>query len=405
MSAPADRSRLRALLSLAFARTASLDARVDRLAAARLGPLPLPLVFVALVLLANLALNLVSDIAPGYDDREQLADMAAWAWGYRGVQPPLHTWLIKLVDLAVGSDIAAIYVTRSAVLCVIAVLLYRIGRELQLSRQGAGAAALGLFLMPTVGWEAQRSFSHSLSGMLFTALFQLAVLMLLRRRSTGTYALTGASAALALLGKYNSLIGLAGAACAIVLLPEVRKRLRAGGMLVAAAVGAAILAAPLTWLAAGRLETLDDSAGKFGFHGSGSFLLDRLEGAGEFALNTLSYCGPLIVLALIAGLVACIDGRIVRGSLARLGVGTRYLLTAIAASFLLAFALILVSGTTEVKGYWLHPILITLPAAAAAILEAVDATGWANRFLIFCAIILALASVVAFVLRAYGIGM
>ncbi|MAU94992.1 MAG: hypothetical protein CMP81_03735 [Fulvimarina sp.] len=405
MPVPADRSRLRALLSLAFEWTAPLDARVGWLAEARLGPLPLPLVFVALVLLANLALNLVSNISPGFDDREQLADMATWAWGYRGVQPPLHTWLIKLVDLVVGSDIAAIYVTRSAVLCVLAALLYRIGRELQLSRQGASAAALGLFLMPTVGWEAQRSFSHSLSGMLFTTLFQLAVLMLLRRRTSGAYALTGAAAALALLGKYNSFIGLAGAACASVLLPEVRKRQEARGLLVAAAVCAAILAAPLAWLVAGRLETLDDSAGKFHFHGSGSFFLDRLEGAGEFALNTVSYGGPLIVLALVAGLVAAIDGRLVHGGLARLGAGTRYLLTAITASFLLAFSLVILSGTTEVKGYWLHPVLITLPAAAAAILEAVDSTGWANRFLIFCAALLAVASVAAFTLRAFGIGM
>ena len=387
-----------------FARTAALDAAVARFASARLGPLPVALVFVGLVYLANLVLNVVADPPPGFDDRQQLAEMGRWAWGYSGVQPPLHTWLIKLVDLVVRSDVAAVYVTRFTVLFLLATTLYRIGRALQLSRQGAAAAALGLFLMPTVGWEAQRTFSHSLSGMLFTALFQLAFLRLLRRRTTGAFVLTGASAALAVLGKYNSLLALAGSACAGLALPAIRHTLRLRGLVVAAAAFVAILAAPLVWLAAGRIETLDDSVGKFGFHGSGSILLDRLMGLASFVVQTLAYGGPLLAMALAAALVARLDGRAVRGPFGRLGPGGRYLFTAIGASFALALLLILASGTTQVKGYWLHPILITLPAAVAAILEAYDRTGWANRLIVFCAVPLALASVVAFTVRAFGIG-
>ncbi|NDW06027.1 glycosyltransferase family 39 protein [Jiella pacifica] len=387
-----------------FARTAALDAAVARFASAQLGPLPVPLVFVALVYLANLAINVVSNPPPGFDDRQQLAEMGWWAWGYSGVQPPLHTWLIKLVDLVVESDIAAIYVTRFTVLFLLATTLYRIGRELQLSRQGAAAAALGLFLMPTVGWEAQRTFSHSLSGMLFTALFQLAFLVLLRRRTTGTYVLAGSSAALAVLGKYNSLVALAGSAAAGIALPAVRRALRVRGLFAAAVAFLAILAAPLFWLAAGRIETLDDSADKFGFHGTGSLLHDRLTGLADFAFQTLAYCGPLLGVALAAAFLARLDGRAVRGAFGRLGPETRYLATAIGASFALALLLVLASGTTELKGYWFHPILITLPAAVAAILEVYDRTGWANRLIVFCGALLALASIVAFVIRTSGIG-
>ncbi|MCE7027570.1 glycosyltransferase family 39 protein [Jiella avicenniae] len=386
-----------------FARTAMLDAAVARFASARLGPLPLPLVFVALVYLANLAINVVASPPPGFDDRQQLAEMGRWAFGYSGVQPPLHTWLIKLVDLVVGSDIAAIYVTRFTVLILLATTLYGIGRELQLSRQGASSAALGLFLMPTVGWEAQRTFSHSLSGMLFTALFQLAFLVTLRRRTTGSYALMGASAALAVLGKYNSLVAIAGSAAAGLALSAVRPALRTSRIAVAAVAFLAILAAPLAWLAAGRIETLDDSADKFGFHGSGSMLLDRLAGLADFAFQALAYCGPLLGVALAAVVLARLDGRAVRGAFGRLGAGTRYLVTAIGASFALALLLVLASGTTVLKGYWFHPILITLPAAVAAILEVYDRTGWANRLIVFCGALLALASIAAFVVRTAGI--
>ncbi|MBP0617608.1 glycosyltransferase family 39 protein [Jiella mangrovi] len=398
-SADGGQTRLRSL----FARTALIDRAVARFAAGGIGPVPLPLAVIIAVFLVNGLCNILAKAPPGFDDREQLTDMADWALGYRGVQPPLHTWLIKLVDLVVQNDLAAVYSARAIVLCLLASTLYGIGRALRLSREGAAAAAFGLFLMPPVGWEAQRAYSHSLSGMLFTALFQLAMLMLLRHQTRGSYALAGASAALAVLGKYNGLIALFGAAMAATALPDLRGRFRLRGLGLATAVFLAVLAAPMVWLAS-RLGTLDDSVGKFRIGAAESLLADRLDGIIAFAGSCLAYAGPLLVVALGVWIVAQADGRARRVASRELRSETRYLLAAIASAFALALVLVLASGATAVKGYWLHPVLITLPAAVAALLEALDRTGWANRFVIFCALPLALASVAAFVFRAFGIG-
>ncbi|TFF24930.1 hypothetical protein E3C22_05965 [Jiella endophytica] len=392
-----------ALLGALFARTAFIDDAVGRFAAARVGPLPLPLAVIALVFIANCLLSIVARVPPGFDDREQLAAMGHWALGYSGVQPPLHTWLIKLVDLIVSDDIAAVYITRSLILCLLAAVLYGIGRALDLSRDGAAAAAFGLFLMPPVGWEAQRAYSHSLSGLFFTALFQLAMLMVIERNTAKSYILAGASAALAVLGKYNGLIALAGAIGAGLAWPDLRGRFRLRRLALAAAAFLLVLAAPMAWLAS-RLDTLDDSVGKFQIGQAGSALAVRLEGALAFLGGCLAYAGPLVAVWLAAWIVARIDGRATPLSPKGLRPEVRYLLTAVAASFALSLVLVLGSGATEVKGYWLHPVLITLPAVVAALLSAVDPTGWANRFVIVCGLVLSLASVAGFLLRSAGIG-
>ena len=176
------------------------------------------------------------------------------------------------------------------------------------------------------------------------------------------------------------------------------------GLAVAAAAFLVVLAAPLAWLAAGRIETLDDSVAKFALNGSGSLLLDRLTGLSDFLVKALAYCGPLLGVALAAAILARLDGRAVPGAFGWLKAGARYLVTAIGASFAMALLLVLASGTTVVKGYWFHPILITLPAAVAAFLEVYDRTGWANRLIVLCGALLALASVLAFVLRIPGLG-
>ena len=390
-------------LGFLFARTAFIDAAISRFASARLGPLPVPLVVVALVYLANFILSLIADTRPGFDDREQLEQMGQWAWGYSGVQPPLHTWLVKLVDVVVQDDLAAVYATRFILLFLLATLLYQIARALQLSREGATAAAFGLFLMPPIGWEAQRAYSHSLSGLLFTALFHLAVLLVLRRKNGWTYVLAGVGAALAILGKYNGLLAIAGGTVALLAWRDLRALVRPRGVLFAAIAFAAVLALPLVWLGS-RMDTLDDSVGKFNIPESGSVVLTRLEGILAFAGACLSYAGPLIALAVIAVLVALADGRAGRVRITGLAPETRYLMTAVATSFAIALVLVLVSGATEVKGYWLHPVLVTLPAVSAALLGSIDRTGWANRLVIFCALPLAVTTVAVFAFRAVGIG-
>ena len=341
----------------------------------------LPLLFVGLVFLAKLGLILGSGETPSFDDREQLRDMTSWAWGYSGVQPPLHTWIVKALSFAVPGDLAAVYAARFLVLLLTLVALYGLAKVLRLGRTASAACMLGAFLMPQVGWEAQRAFSHSLSAMLFSVVFLVAVAAAVRYGSWTAYLMLGVSAALAILGKYNSLILIASAGLALAATPDLRRSIDGPRLAGAGLAAVAVLAAPGLWLS-GHWGKLDDSAAKFAFDGFQSFWLDRLVGGGILLVQILGYVAPLLIVAAIglASASRSTGTRLVRPP--AIDTATLGIAAIIATSLAACLVLVLVSGATMVQPYWLHPALIASPAVVAAFLEKLDPTKRALRFLV-----------------------
>jgi 4-amino-4-deoxy-L-arabinose transferase-like glycosyltransferase len=377
----------------------ALGEAISQFAEGRVLRAPMPLVFVAVVFAANLLLNMLNGEV-GYDDREQLAHMATWAWGYSGVQPPLHTWVVKLLVPLFGDGIDAVYAARFLVLILLFAVMHAAARLMGLSREAAVAAALGLFLLPQIGWEAQRSFSHSLTGLLGAASSLAALYWALRDGGRLPYAALGLAAAVAILGKYNGAILLLGLALGTAMVPFLARRIRPRRLLLSLAVFSAATAGPAIWLAS-RLGTLDDSAHKFEMGGTASPVLDRLAGFGSLLLAIGAYAGVLLGLVLLA-LPRGGRRRALRDARGRLRADapSSLLLGAMGASLGLLALGLAVAGATNVETYWLHPILVFAPLAVSAAFDGVPDGRRVNRVLIGCGMLVALLTLLVFAVRA-----
>ncbi|KQT82160.1 hypothetical protein ASG48_16070 [Aurantimonas sp. Leaf443] len=386
-----------------------VDEAIGAFCRARILGIPAPLLFVGIVLLSNLGLNLATGVAAAADDREQLTYAGAWALGYSGVQPPLHTWIVRLVALVAGEQLAAVYIARFAVLFGVFAATWTAARILRLSREASAAAMLGLFLLPQIGWEAQRTFSHSLTAML-GCLCVFAVLARLLRApsagdgaaqapaSPGLHVALGLAAAAALLGKYNSGLFLLAAAIALATQPALARRLSPRGLLLSLATAALVLAAPALWLM-DHAERLGDSAGKFAFGAAGSFLGDRAAGLLDLAGQTALYVAPLVAVAILAG------GRraLRRNAEAPGDAACRLAARSILVGLGLAALAVAASGATQVKIYWLHPVLILSPLAVAASLGPRDGSA-APRAIVAAGLIVGPLTTAIFAARLFGFG-
>ncbi len=364
--------------------------------------MPTALLFVAAVFTLNLVLN-IEDGTVGYDDREQLRHMTSWAWGYSGVQPPLHTWIVKSMVPIFGEGIDAIYAARFLVLLLVFIVMYGAARLMRLTPEGTAAAVLGLFLLPQIGWEAQRSFSHSLTGLLGAVGCLAALLWVLRDGRRIAYAALGLAAAVALLGKYNGAILLLGLAAGTLSAAPLARAIRPRRLLLSLGVFLAAIAGPAVWLS-GRIGTLDDSAHKFEAGGTASPILDRLAGMGSLLLAIGAYSGlfaGLVLLALPPG------GRLkaLQDAARRVSeqAEVRLVVVAIVAGLVLLAVGLFVGGATNVETYWLHPLLVFTPLAVASAVDGLPAGARVHRATIGSAVLAAIVTVLAFVLRAFGL--
>ncbi|WAJ30926.1 glycosyltransferase family 39 protein [Antarcticirhabdus aurantiaca] len=364
----------------------------------RIVGIPASLLFVAAVFALNLVLN-IEDGTVGYDDREQLQHMTRWAWGYSGVQPPLHTWIVKSMVPIFGDGIDAIYAARFLVLLLVFIAMYAAAKLMRLTPEGTAAAVLGLFLLPQIGWEAQRSFSHSLTGLLGAVASLAALLWVVRDGRRIAYAALGLAAAVALLGKYNGAILLLGLAAGTLSAGPLTRAIRPRRLLVSLGVFLAAIAGPALWLS-GRIGTLDDSAHKFKAGDTSSPILDRLAGMGSLSLAIGAYSGLLVGLVLLAlpagGRLQALQGAARRVSEQA---KVRLVFVAILVGLVLLAVGLLVGGATNVETYWLHPLLVFTPLAAAAAFDGLPAGSRVHRATIGSAVLAAIVTVLAFVLR------
>ena len=200
----------------------------------------------AYFLLQTVIRVLVSDSAE-LDESHQLLCVQEWRWGY-GSDPPLYTWLQRLVFLIVGPGILGLALLKNTLLFSAFSFTYLGAKELTRDERIALLATLSLFLFPQIAWESQRDLTHSVLAMtLGAATFYMAV-KVWRSGSAALYALLGLCAGLGTLSKYSYCMFALALGAAALTIPTFRRALLSKRALISLAVFGLVVVFHLNWV-------------------------------------------------------------------------------------------------------------------------------------------------------------
>jgi 4-amino-4-deoxy-L-arabinose transferase-like glycosyltransferase len=256
------------------------------------------LLAVAGLLVARLALVIVSPLELYADEAQYWRWGETLAWGYYS-KPPMIAWLIRATTDLFGEAEWAVRFAAPVLHTAAAVFLFLTARAMFDARTGF-FAALVYALMPAVGLS-----SHVIStdGVLLP--FWCAALWCLWRLRSGeggiaTALALGAAFGLGMLAKYAMLYFLIGIAIAVLIDPPTREALRAGGRgLIALALAGLILAPHVAWNAANAFSTVSHTVDNASLAGE----LFNPGNALDYLADQMGVFGPVSFLALLAGLV------------------------------------------------------------------------------------------------------
>ena len=311
-----------------------------------------------------LFLTLISNGA-GVDDAEQLAYVGALQWGYGGSQAPLYTWINSIAGDLLGISLFTIYLVKFSMLASLFASVYFGARLLGLSSVVAAAGMLGMFMLPQISWESQRTLTHSVGGTTGCAWAFLAFAWHMKSRSWHSAALLGLGVAAGLLGKFNASFFLVALIAAGLSIPAYRQVLLSRPS-IAAVVAFAVAVTPTALWALEHTENLLARSHKFEMNAGGQLLISRLHGEWKLFLNSVLFSGVALAFFGAAWWRSRRDAVVVR---ARWSDGEKFVARAVLFSLGAVAIGVLISGAAEVKDRWLQPVLFLSPLLLAMLLE------------------------------------
>jgi len=348
-----------------------LEKWTDWLCNGKVGPFNAALFCLAIYCLVQIVvMTLLSHIVGtgvGVDDSEQLMYMHyLWA-GYGGSQPPLYTWLARLVAGVVGTNILALKIVKYLLIGVALASAFIAVRRLGYSSRAGAAALFGLLLFPQMVWEMQHALTHSIAAFCFSLVLFLALVELVQRRSLVAYGLFGVAIAAAILSKYNNVIFLAALTLSTLSLRETRDVVLNRRFLISVAVAALLCLPTVTW----SLTHTDQLMA----HSGGFFAPVRADGAIQTAFNGLrGLCKAILFFAVLPASIFAVAFVIAWNKPApapQPAPWTEKLVwRTIAFALAITIVLVLASGATEFRDRWMLPILVLLPVAIALRMDA-----------------------------------
>src|SRR6266571_2322212 len=273
---------------------------LDRLAAALVDPSRRERTAVRLLIGYVAVWTLYGVLAKGSQDVHfDMGEAVAWsrepAFGY-SKHPPLSAWVVRawftVFPLADWAYYLLAMVLAGLALCISWILS---ARWLEGEKRAAGLALLTL--VPFFNFHALKFNANTVLIPLWAAT-TLWFLRSFERRDPLMAALAGVAAAAAMLGKYWSIVLLAGLAIAALGDPRRRAYFRSPAPWITVAAGLLVLAPHVAWLLAHGSSPFDYALDK---HPAPSFF-DAIIGALKFLAGGAAYIGAPIVLAAAATL-------------------------------------------------------------------------------------------------------
>ena len=299
--------------------------------------------------------------ALNFDESEQSFLSQSLAWGYNS-QPPLYTWIQKLVFEVLGCNAFAMAVFKNGLLLLTFWLLFRAIEEVTESVSMAIVGSLGMFTIPQIAWESHRDLSHTVAATCMTcALFYCIVRMAGQKfwKTWVGYVCLGVIVAAGIMFKYNFGIVVVGFVIAALTIKDYRPLLLNSKMLLSVITAAAILTPHVLWVldhsAIASRKTVQTLTGDRSDLWSENLWL----GSQAFIVSTIACCG-LTVLVFMT-LYVRNSNHVVgpnRKTRSAMLLVERFLLVVVA----ILLAMVLSGHAVEFKNRWLQPFVCMLPA-------------------------------------------
>ncbi len=299
----------------------------------------------------------------GVDDAEQLAYVGALQWGYGGSQPPLYTWINSVAGDVLGISMFTVFLVKFGMLASLFISVYAGARLLGLSKAVAAAGMVGVFLLPQIAWESQRTLTHSVGATTGCAWAFLAFAWHMKSRSWLSAALLGLGIAAGLLGKFNAGFFLIGLILAGFSIPAYRAVLLSPKSILTLVVFWGAITPTGLW-ALSHMDSLLARTRKFEFNQS-QFLISRLHGEWKLFLNGILFSGVALVFFAIAWWRSRAQQVAPKAGWTD---GETFVGRIIMFALVCVFIGVLISGAAEVKDRWLQPVLFLSPLYLALLL-------------------------------------
>lgn len=215
-------------------------------AAATTPPWRSPLFWLLAWALASTASRVLLSQALMWDQAEQTVWSQQLAWGY-GPQPPLYTWLQWAVNGVLGPTVLSLALVKKTLMVLTFVFMFIAARQL-MPAPAAWLAALGMWWLPGMGWQALRDLTHTVLLTCLVAATWWLLLRQLRRPSPGGFAALGLALGLGVLSKYSYVLFAGAALAAALSLPQPRRALLSRGWWLAPLIAALLVAPHALWV-------------------------------------------------------------------------------------------------------------------------------------------------------------
>jgi 4-amino-4-deoxy-L-arabinose transferase-like glycosyltransferase len=316
--------------------------------------------------------------ALGLDEAELMVTTQAMAAGY-GAQPPLYSWLQRLLFDLIGPGVPALAILKHGLLYLAFVFSFGVARlVLDDDDRLAVSATLGLFFLPQLAWESLGSLTHTVIAVTAGAATAFVFLRLLRDGRLWAYLAFGLCIALGVLSKYNFLILLVALVVAAATVRQFRPRLGDPRILLSLAVAAVLLAPHFIWVA-DHVGMAESRMHKFEMATDDPLVLAWGEGLYVALKAAVNYAGIGLVLILaVAFLPGAARRRIgepavpspMSAALLRVAVRTLWIAALIIVVFILA------ARSRHLPDRWLHPVFFLFPVILVALFrQRIGATG------------------------------
>ncbi|TWU43226.1 Undecaprenyl phosphate-alpha-4-amino-4-deoxy-L-arabinose arabinosyl transferase [Novipirellula aureliae] len=159
-----------------------------------------------------------------YDESEQVF-LSQWTlWGYNS-QPPLYTWMQKVVFKLFGYNPFSLALLKNVLLFLTYVSVYALVHKETGDPRQAVVASLGMLMIPQISWESHRDLSHTVAVTFATAALVYCVIALEKDKRTFWYIAIGLVCAFGILSKYNFAIIILAVVAAVLTIPAFRRNL------------------------------------------------------------------------------------------------------------------------------------------------------------------------------------
>ncbi|WP_165225028.1 glycosyltransferase family 39 protein [Affinirhizobium pseudoryzae] len=297
------------------------------------------------------------------DEAQQVLFQQWLALGY-DAQPPLYNWYQQIFFALFGPGLLAIGAAKNLVLFLIFFFYVKTAELVLTDRRLVAVAAVLLFVIPQVFWQAQRDLTHTTMLMLSMTMLLYVTARLFRQPSTPGYLALGVCIGMALLSKYNSLIILPAILAAAASHPEGRARILDRRLLLSLAIALILCVPHALWLFDNLALASEITLKRMAENAPDGRLSQVAFGFATFVGGALVIaCVPVLLTGLsLVGLRSRIDTGVNRN-------WYRFFRTYFAAIALVMLLVISTLTLTEIRDRWLLPLFLPLPLFIALWLE------------------------------------